>query len=206
MSNKKGEKYRYSVYRFLDYRGNILYIGKSINLRQRISYHFSRGHLPKECYEQVARVEYMELLSRAEMDIYEIYLINKLTPYYNIRDNRGDDFSFYLPEKRWNKFNRSGLDNNVEEIPLTVEDELEITQGKLYMADSEINRTTTRINNYYLKYLEMHIDKIGIDDDIKSKMKEYINRIELELAYLRHYGDKEKQNKIRDEFHSNLTA
>ena len=42
------------TYRFIDKYGNVIYYGKTISLDRRISDHFSKGHLPKECYLKFA--------------------------------------------------------------------------------------------------------------------------------------------------------
>lgn len=198
---------QFRVYRFLDYRGNIIYIGKTKNLNQRIYHHFSYGHLPKECYDQVVAVEYIEMVSKGEMDMYEIYLINNVLPYFNTRDKREDTFTFQLPEKRWKRFDRLRHDKPIEEPPINMEDELEILQNKLYEAESEIKRTRVRIRDFYIKNLERTIlENKDIDTSTKQRMKENIDYIRLELNYLKHYGNKEKQDQIREEYLSNRSA
>ncbi len=63
------------VYKFIDKHDNVIYVGKS---KQHLDTRF-RGHihLPKECYESVHRIEYIECLSETDMSIKEIYYINK---------------------------------------------------------------------------------------------------------------------------------
>ncbi|AKQ08417.1 hypothetical protein PQE66_gp102 [Bacillus phage PBC2] len=92
------------IYRFLSKHGEVIYIGRTNNLERRIMQeHFTKnGHLPKECYDECKEVEYMELSSESEMKIYELYLINKYNPRYNIMENRNDDFKFIL-EEQWTK-------------------------------------------------------------------------------------------------------
>ena len=38
------------VYRFIDGKGNIIYVGKTVNINSRMQQHFSNGHLDKQCY------------------------------------------------------------------------------------------------------------------------------------------------------------
>ena len=40
------------VYRFIDTTGKVIYIGKTINIHNRIKQHFRAGHLPIECYNK----------------------------------------------------------------------------------------------------------------------------------------------------------
>jgi len=62
------------------------------------------NHLPKECYDLISKIEYIELNNPSEGSIYEIYCINKYSPKYNVVDNRGDSIGFELPEKEWIKW------------------------------------------------------------------------------------------------------
>ena len=40
------------VYRFLDSKGDIIYVGKTVNIDLRMQQHFGdKGHLSKECYK-----------------------------------------------------------------------------------------------------------------------------------------------------------
>lgn len=82
----------YYVYRFIDKNENIIYIGKSNRIDLRIKEHFSNyGHLPKECYENTIRVECIEFSTKVEMDIKEIYYINKFKPEYNKNYKDGEE-------------------------------------------------------------------------------------------------------------------
>ena len=60
---------KYFVYRFLDKTGNILYVGKTVNLTRRI---LSHEHLNDE----VKSIEYLECKSEADMGWKEVYYIN----------------------------------------------------------------------------------------------------------------------------------
>ena len=72
------------MYRFKDINDNIIYIGKTKNIYRRISQHFSDGgHLSQECYDSTVSVEFATLKSHIDMDIYEMYLIDKIRPKYN---------------------------------------------------------------------------------------------------------------------------
>ena len=89
---------KYYVYKFINGSNEIIYIGKAKTMSSRMSGH---NHLPKECYDEISKIEYLELNNHSEGSIYEIYYINKYSPKYNIVDNRGDDIGFELPEKEW---------------------------------------------------------------------------------------------------------
>lgn len=93
------------VYRFWNNEDEIIYIGRSKNLSNRLNNH---THLPRECYDSVCKVEYCKLTSDDESAIYERYLINKHSPKHNTMLNNGSKFNFDLPEVEWyilNDFN-----------------------------------------------------------------------------------------------------
>ncbi len=77
----------YYVYRFLDESDNIIYVGKSKqSLEQRFRGH---GHLPKQCYDLVYKIEFIECPTESDMSIKEIYYINKYhnnKNFFNILD------------------------------------------------------------------------------------------------------------------------
>jgi len=92
---------KYFVYKFTNSLDEIIYIGKAKSMSNRMHGH---NHLPRECYDNISKIEYLEVNNPSEGSIYEIYYINKYSPKYNIVDNRGDDIGFELPEKEWKKW------------------------------------------------------------------------------------------------------
>lgn len=108
------------VYKFIDYRDKIIYIGKTNNIEYRIKQHFSKnGHLPKKCYEYVKEIWFIEVNGKTNVDIYETFLINKYVPRYNVEkkfqemiDLHKNDF-ISLEEIDWKQlyfqFNESGI-------------------------------------------------------------------------------------------------
>lgn len=117
---KRAEKYKkkrndsdYFVYKFVDDNNQIIYIGKTIRLPARMVQHFKTdSHLTDECYDNVKDVFYCSLKTKAEMDIYEIYLIDKYRPQYNKQSvNEQEEIcSIVLPELVWKKYHNESLD------------------------------------------------------------------------------------------------
>jgi len=72
------------VYLFKTEKGEILYIGKALNLRQRVRSHFQEG---RDLFflEKIARIDYILVDSEFEALLLEASLIKKYTPRYNIR-------------------------------------------------------------------------------------------------------------------------
>lgn len=80
-----GGRKMYYVYRFLDSRGVIIYVGRTrTKISTRMGQHFGRnGHLSVECYGLVYQIDYLEIESKIEMYIKELYYIDKWKPEYN---------------------------------------------------------------------------------------------------------------------------
>jgi len=77
--------YIYKVYQ----NQEVVYIGKTINLKRRMSSHRNKS----EWWKIKTNVKFAKVDNKTLMDIYEIILINKYTPTFNKQDNRGDDVS-----------------------------------------------------------------------------------------------------------------
>ncbi len=71
------------IYRFLDSNLRPIYVGKTNNLDKRFKQHFTKGHLPKECYDSVYSMEYIKVNSELNALLLETFYINKYRPKYN---------------------------------------------------------------------------------------------------------------------------
>ena len=93
------------VYRFLDSKGNIIYIGKTVNIGLRMQQHFSdKGHLPKECYNSVAKIEYQKYKTESDSLIMETYYITKHSPRYNKLQQSRDSPTIQFEEGSWRTY------------------------------------------------------------------------------------------------------
>ncbi len=76
------------VYRYYDSEGQLLYVGKAKNLKNRVSSYFqnSKDHHPrtKLMVSQISRIEYTICKTESESLLLEANLINSLQPKYNI--------------------------------------------------------------------------------------------------------------------------
>ena len=89
------------VYRFLDTTGKVIYIGKTINIHNRMKQHFRAGHLPVECYKSVSRIEYQKYKTESDSLIMETYYITKYNPKFNQLQKSRDIPNIEFDEKKW---------------------------------------------------------------------------------------------------------
>lgn len=81
------------VYRMLDAKGEVLYVGKALNLRRRVSSYTQLQRLPERLQRMVAQTCAMEIVTthtEAEALLLEANLIKRFKPRYNIllRDDK----------------------------------------------------------------------------------------------------------------------
>ena len=90
------------VYRFVNCEGDIIYFGKTVNIDLRMQQHFSdKGHLTKECYNSVAKIEYQKYKTESDSLIMETYYITKYSPKYNKLGQSRDIPTITFDEKKW---------------------------------------------------------------------------------------------------------
>lgn len=82
------------VYLFKDNKGTVIYVGKALSLRDRISSYFLRQNSVKnqELVERISDFTFIEVSSEVEALILEANLVNKYLPRFNI--SLRDDKSF----------------------------------------------------------------------------------------------------------------
>lgn len=91
------------VYRFKNTKDEIIYVGYTGQaLKNRMHQHWDKGHLPSKCYNQVARIEYIQYPTKADAMIMETYYINKFKPIYNKQSKQMDCVTIHIDkEKEW---------------------------------------------------------------------------------------------------------
>lgn len=92
-------------YRFKDINGNIIYVGKTVDMSKRMEQHFGgRGHLDKSCYKSVAVIEYQKYKTESDSLIMETYYITKYSPKYNKLGQSRDTPTIKFEEKDWKTY------------------------------------------------------------------------------------------------------
>lgn len=109
------------IYRFINKAGEIIYIGKAVNLKNRISNH---NHLDERCYLELDKIEYTCFPTEDIMDWAERYYIPKNKPKYNVVMKQRSFEGFYIEElerREWNVYKEhlirtEDIDNRVIEL------------------------------------------------------------------------------------------
>lgn len=86
-----------AVYRFISTTDSIIYVGSAKVLSKRMAAHRSNGHLPKECYENISRIEYIKCPTHGDALKLESELIDYYIPRYNKQLKRKDIDVKYNP-------------------------------------------------------------------------------------------------------------
>ena len=90
------------TYKFVNKYNETIYIGYTgQQMAQRMNQHFTKGHLPKSVYEEVAKIEYMKHKTKSDAQVWEVYLINKYKPRYNTLNKKNDMLTIDLGEENW---------------------------------------------------------------------------------------------------------
>ena len=105
------------IYRFIDCDNNIIYIGKtSQTLDKRMAQHFSKGHLPSECYKSIARIEYQKYKTESDALIMETYYITKDSPRYNKLQKSKDYPTLDLDKQEWKLYKQYKLTKPIKKL------------------------------------------------------------------------------------------
>ena len=98
------------VYKFIDSKDNVLYVGQTIDPDRRFGEH--KGTIWDK---EKDHIEFAKCNSCTDMNIYEMYYINKLHPKYNTAIVFNDEPSFELPELEWEIYDINHFENKKRE-------------------------------------------------------------------------------------------
>ncbi len=96
----------------------LLYLGRTKQpLKRRLHGHFFKAKMVREInIECVTKIEYAVFETEADMNVYEIYYINKLKPVLNRDDKAKDTLTVILPEAEFHEYHCHLMDRWREEI------------------------------------------------------------------------------------------
>ncbi|WP_186326216.1 nucleotide excision repair endonuclease [Priestia megaterium] len=160
------------VYRFLDENNKVIYIGRTNNITSRMSTHFSnRGHLPKECYEAVKRIDYMILKTTNDMKIKELYYIGKYKPKFNSNDKSDVSFVMNELEDVWILFDKQNEEKIIREIEqLTTENNKKTKEIELLKLNSD--NLQKEIESLKLNSDDLQKEIDSLKQELKNKTRE----------------------------------
>lgn len=180
----------FHVYRFLDVENQIIYVGKTNNIKNRMRQHFGKnGHLPEECYEQVSLVECIELDSESDMSVLELYFINKWKPVYNSSKKYSSIMSIEIDESNfcWESLEQMEYDPKGEIDALKqVADKY---KNQLKEKDKEVSELKQKITSLTLQLDSLKTDFVSLNSkrgakNRKSKTREFsYSEVETVLSY-----------------------
>lgn len=103
------------VYLMRDSKNRVIYVGKAVNLRRRVSSYFLRPHDTRleRLVKEIRKVDYKKTDTAIGALILEAQLIKKLEPEFNIKEK--DDRSFLYAEFTKEKYPRVLLSRGTEE-------------------------------------------------------------------------------------------
>lgn len=167
----------YYVYRFINNLNKVIYVGRTNSIVSRISTHLTKGHLPKECYDSIKRIDYLECSTKNDMKIKELYYIGKFRPIYNSQDNHGITMSVDEIADCWTGFKVGKPQlkmlekiSEMENVNLELSKQLKDTEARLKTSLNE-----TRIKEMELSKLKVESINIsgsqffGVGDDFSLK-------------------------------------
>lgn len=83
----------YYIYKFYNQDDEVIYVGKTIDIKQRFY-----QHSKKDWWHEVVKIEISELETKLWWDIYEQFYINKHKTKYNVKDTKIKYKKFDYPE------------------------------------------------------------------------------------------------------------
>lgn len=182
------------IYKFYN-NNSLLYIGKSKNIYSRFNAHKNS----KEWFSEVTHIHIAMCKNDIDMDIYELYYINKLNPLYNIASVKNTSPTFEIDELEFkilpiNEFlkvfapapnSRNFLSKRQFEFTNALKDSIDITNTDITINDINSNKFHWYINDTTIRFIEID-NYIFLKSAIKYIIDSNIdldNDFEMPLSY-----------------------
>lgn len=191
---------KYYVYKFLNDNQEVLYVGKTTNLKDRMFKHFNSGHLSPECYSEVSSIRYIECKTDLEMTIKEIYFIDKYKPKYNsvfVNDESMDPIEEF-DNIKWDKEYKIEKQAKVIDKDLIKTNDINKLKNKIITLNKLLIDTTDKFfkatsDLEWYKYLAFRYKELLLKNKIDIQEIENIEN----YTYWSKYNNKEINGKHR---------
>jgi len=116
MANRQTKPRKHTLYRIYyadaDGTDRVVYVGRTnMDLKDRLRGHFHQRPMHRTIdIERMTRIEYAELPTEADMNLYEIYYILTLKPALNVDDKTRDYPTVNLPDIEWREWKDKIID------------------------------------------------------------------------------------------------
>ena len=161
-------KLKNCIYRFLNNKGQVIYIGKAKDLKARMANH---NHLSDECYEETVKIEYCEFGTEDDIDLAERYLIPKYKPKYNTEFKQRElgMVIYSLENLNWKIY--------------TDKNEASINVCEYVVDNNEIKRLSEEITELKISIDVMSEMLLEFSEDVQMKenLSKKINKVSKEL-------------------------
>lgn len=168
MSNINEE---YIVYKMYNIKGELLYIGKTTNFKNRMDQHFSKETIEKQPWKKnVYKIEYFNFKTRVDMDIIELYLIALEKPKYNIASTNTEKSTLNIKIEPINirYMIRENTNKQINDLKISkterdkIINNLNIYTGKLNLIGNKDPKTkeSSLSRTWYMKANEKQIKKL----------------------------------------------
>lgn len=166
------------IYRYV-FNDKTIYVGKTRrDLKIRIMEHSKENKFKP--YIGKCKIEYFDAGNRQNMDIYEKYLINKISPLLNVADKEGVKFDFSLPYIEWipyDKYTTCKCELNNEELLIkSNKQKRNNIQRSITMCKKRIDKLEEEFDklNALMNFLSYHsIEEFTVDNSGKVLFNHY---------------------------------
>lgn len=190
------------TYRFVNNDSEIIYVGKTGDLKQRLERHQSKNDRK---YQEMKYVEYIETQKAIDAFILETYYINKYLPKYNNNWQKKDGTSLKIDDYQWELYTHPTFEkiNLLEELNKHLKEEIIVMEEhyKKSFDYQERYRYEEKLSTQYkeigllktqLREKEKHVDflltgaKVSYEFLQKDRERSYKELIgDLEIANVR---------------------
>ena len=182
------------VYVMYDKNDVALYVGKTKDIKRRVYQHFNTD--VESWKSDVSKIKYLNCITEVDMNIYEIYLINKLSPKYNKSLVFSDDTNLILP------YTLVEYNTNLDSTSLlSNEEKIRFRELITIIDDSRYNKNFYNKNDY-TSYGDYILSKNWVE---KIENKDNILRLFYNLTYIYKnkymYGEEFKGGKMLWDFY-----